>query len=115
MLEGDFVLSLRELNLNAYEDALYSNPTHYMPDKVSGYLLSPFKEWATGNGSPWWKAFTDLKHDRMINFREAKLRNTIHALGAVFIILTLRNETQFKEGSVSMELYDLFFPKYWSL
>lgn len=114
LLEGDFVLSTKEVNLNPYEDALYSNPMHYLPDKVSGHLIVPFKEWATGSSSPWWKAFTDLKHDRMINFREAKLRNVIHSLAAVFIILTLRNETEFKAGSVSLELYDLFFPKYWT-
>jgi hypothetical protein len=114
LLEGDFHLSKREVNLNPYEDALYSNPMHYAPDKISGYLMAPFKEWAAGTGnSPWWRTFTDLKHDRLSNFRKANLRHTIHALAAVFVILTLRNETEFKAGSVSLELYDLFFPKYW--
>lgn len=112
LLEGDFALSTKEVNLNQYEDALYSNPVHYSPDKISGHLIVPFKEWAAGSSSPWWKAFTDLKHDRMSNFREAKLRNVINSLAAVFIILTLRNESEFKAGSVSLELYDLFFPKY---
>jgi len=114
LLEGEFALSTKQVNLNTYEDALYSNPLHYRPDAVSGYLVTPFKEWGAGNSSPWWKAFTDLKHDRMSNFREAKLRNVIQSLAAVFIILTLRNETEFKAGSVSLELYDLFFPKYWT-
>lgn len=114
LLEGDFVLSKKEINLNLYEDALYSNPMHYLPDAVSGYLMAPFKEWATGSSSPWWKAFTGLKHDRMSNFREAKLRNALHSLAAVFIILTLHNEAEFKAGSVTLELYDLFFPRYWT-
>jgi hypothetical protein len=114
LLEGDFDLSTKEINLNLYEEALYSNPMHYLPDAVSGYLIAPFKEWAAGSPSPWWKAFTALKHDRMSNFREAKLRNVLHSLAAVFIILTLHNETEFKAGSVSLELYDLFFPKYWT-
>jgi len=114
LLEGDFVLSTKEVNLNPYEDALYSNPMHYLPDAISGYLIAPFKEWAAGSGSPWWEAFTGLKHDRMSNFRDAKLKNVLHSLAAVFIILTLRNEAEFKAGSVSLELYDLFFPKYWT-
>jgi hypothetical protein len=114
LLEADFVLSNREVNLNPYEDALYSNPMNYMPDKISGYLIRPFKEWASGSSSPWWNAFTALKHDRMSNFREAKLWMAIYSLAAAFVILTLRNETAFKEGSVSMELYELFFPKYWT-
>jgi hypothetical protein len=116
LLEGDFVLSTKKVNLNPYEDALYSNPMHYLPDAISGYLIAPFKEWAAGSTliSPWWKAFTGLKHDRLSNFREARLRNVIHSLAAVFIILTLRNESEFKAGSVSLELYELFFPKYWT-
>ena len=112
LLEGDFALSPREINVNVYEDALY-NPIHSLPDQVSGYRIAPFNEWATGGSSPWWKAFTDLKHDRMANFREAKLRHVLYSLGAVFIVLTIRNELDFKQGAVSLELYDLFFPKYW--
>ena len=114
LLEGDFVLSKDEVNLNPYEEALYSNPMN-LPDKIAGYLIVPFKEWAADPGiSPWWGAFTDLKHDRLKNFRKAKLQNVIYALAAVFIILTLRNETAFKAGSITPELYDLFFPKYWT-
>jgi hypothetical protein len=115
LLEGDFVLSTKEVNLNPYEDALYSNPMNYAPDKIAGYHIVPFKEWAADPGkSPWWRAFTDLKHDRLKNFREAKLRNVIYALAAVFIVLTLQNEAAFKTGSITPELYDLFFPKYWA-
>jgi hypothetical protein len=115
LLEGDFALSKLKVNLNPYEDALYSNPMHFAPDKIAGYLLVPFDEWATGKSPlPWWRAFTDVKHDRLKNFREAKLKNVIYALAAVFIVLTLRNEAQFKAGSINPELYELFFPKYWA-
>ncbi len=82
LLEDDFVLSTKKVNLNPYEDVFYSNPMHYVPD-------------------------TGLKHDRLTSFREARLRNVIHSLAAVFIILTLRNEAEFKAGSVSLELYEL--------
>jgi hypothetical protein len=115
LLEGEFGLSKREVNLNPYEVDPYSNPLNYAPDKIAGYRIVPFKEWAADPGkSLWWRAFTDLKHDRLKNFRESTLQNVIYALAAVFIILTLRNETAFKAGSVTPELYDLFFPKYWT-
>jgi len=55
-----------------------------------------------------------LKHDRLTNFRAANMGNTIYSLAAVFVVLTLRNEPAFKAGSVALELYDLFFPKYWT-
>lgn len=114
LLEGDFVLSTKEVNLNLYEDALYSNPMHYAPNAISGYLMVPLKDWATGKSSAWWKAFTSIKHDRLSNFHKANLRNVLHSLASVFIVLTLHNEADFKAGSVSLELYDLFFPKYWT-
>jgi hypothetical protein len=113
LLEVDFALSGRQVNLNPYEDMFYSNPISYAPDDISGYLLTPFREWASGGASPWWDAFTSLKHDRLKNFRQATLGTVIHTLAAVFIILTLSNEPYFKEGHVSPEIYNLFFPKYW--
>jgi hypothetical protein len=36
ILESAFALSTKEVNLNPYDDALYSNPIHYAPDKNYG-------------------------------------------------------------------------------
>jgi hypothetical protein len=68
LFESEFALSTREVNVNLYEDALYSNPVHYAPDQILGFMIAPFKEWREGASSPWWRAFTDLKHDRMEQF-----------------------------------------------
>jgi hypothetical protein len=114
LLEGNFGLSTRRVNLNPYEDALYSNPMNYAPDEISGYMIVPFKEWSAGTSPTWWEAFTSLKHDRMSNFQQATLENALYSLAAVFIMLTVRNEADFKAGKVSPELYNLFFPKYWT-
>jgi len=90
-------------------------PLSYHPDKLSGFAVLPFEEWARENApSAWWKAFTDLKHDRLSNFQQAKMRNVIYALAAVYVILTFRNEADFKAGKVAAELYNLFVPKYWA-
>jgi hypothetical protein len=114
LLETDFGFSNKKVNVNAYEDALYPNPLQYGPDQVNGYIICPFAEWASvGKSTPWWKAFTNLKHDRLHNFHDATLGNCIHAMAAAFILLTLRNESEFKSGMVPAGLYDLFLPKYW--
>jgi hypothetical protein len=115
LLEGDLGLSAKEVNLNPYEGAMYSNLMNYVPDEISGYLIAPFKEWdaVPEVSSSWWNAFTGLKDDRISNFSMATLGNVIHSLAAVFVILTLTNEIEFKAGTVSLELYDFFFPKYW--
>jgi hypothetical protein len=113
LLEADLTLSNRQVNLNPYDDIFYAYPTGYAPIDVSGYLIAPFQEWTTRASSPWWKAFTDLKHDRIVNFRQATLGNAIHVLAAVFILVTEHNERDFKEGHVPVEVYNLFLPKYW--
>jgi hypothetical protein len=115
LLESQFGFSAWEVNLNPYEEAFYFNPVRYSPNEIRGYLIGPFKEWATTGKSPlWWVAFTGLKHNRIRNLHDANLRNVLHSLAAVYIVLTIRNETEFKMGMVSLELYDLFFPKYWT-
>ena len=113
LLEADFALSKRVVNLNPYEDALILDPLNYAPKDIKGYPIAPFKKWASGGRTSWWVAFTKLKHDRLKHHQEATLKNTVYALAAGFVILTLTNEKDFKEGRVPREIYDLFFPKYW--
>lgn len=112
LLQTDFALSKKEVILKPYEDAIYPHQG-YARDISGYYRIAPFKEWAIGQKSPWWEAFTGLKHDRLKNFRNANLANVICSLAAVFIILTLHNETDFKQGSILLDLYDMFFPTYW--
>jgi len=114
LLNTNFKLADRFLNLNIYEDNFYDNPQRGLPDSVHGYFVHPYKEWcnAAYYPLPHWKAFTELKHDRLSNMKVATFLNTINALGAVYIILTLKNEEQFFSGYISEELYKIFFPKY---
>jgi len=113
LLEGDFALSKRTVNLNPYEEAMVLNPMSFDPNKINSYPIGPFKEWSANESLPWWNVFTNLKHDRLKHHKEATLINTILALAASYIILTLQNEVDFKQGHISPELYDLFFPQYW--
>jgi len=114
LLENEFGLSSREINLNSYEDSLYSDVLRFSPNQIDGYRLRPLKEWASGNSPDWWKVFTGLKHDRVSHHKQATLGHAIHALGAVFIVVTEREMAAFKEGHITPEVYTLFFPKYWT-
>ena len=113
LIEGDFILSHRVVNLNLYEDNLFINPLRFSPDKIEGYEIVHFEEWNRDKGTEWWGSFTKLKHDRVRNHKEATLKNVIFSLAAVFVILCLENETAFKEGKVPPDIYRVFFPKFW--
>ncbi len=114
LLEVEFGMSKRAVNLNPYEDAMVLNPLSYDPSKINAFPIVPFQEWGADKSLLWWNTFTDLKHDRLTNHKEATLLNTILALAAAYVMLTLQNEVAFKHGHISPELYDLFFPQYWT-
>jgi hypothetical protein len=113
LFESDFVLSKKKLLFNVYIDSFHGNVMNANPGTISGYALQPFESWKNSKSTNWWKAYTKLKHNRMENIREATLENTINAMAATYIILALKNESDFKKGSISLELYDIFFPTFW--
>jgi len=113
LLDGDFNLSTRAVNLNLYNDHLFINPLRFSPEKIDGYKVFPFEEWGNVEMTKWWDSFTKLKHDRIRNHKEATLRNVVFSLAAVFVILCIENETAFKEGHVPPDIYRAFFPKFW--
>lgn len=113
LFEGDFRFSTKEVNLNAYEDNLYANPLAFRPDNIKGYRIRPFELWAADEKTPWWEAFTSLKHNRLSSAHKATLGNAVNALAGTYILLTCRHEESFKEGRVDAELYRLFVPMYW--
>ncbi len=101
------------LNSNGYKAkklTMFDYKRLIIPMKLSDYTLSfryinevggntPFGEWEpkeNSNSPSWYKAYNDVKHDRINNFKEANLRNAIEAtLGfATMLIATYgyRNE-----------------------
>jgi len=113
LLLKDFDLSNKAVNLNVYSDNLFINTDYINPDN-NGYKLKPFGNWLNGNLN-WWQSYTKLKHNRLINIKEASLENTINSLGATFIIVSIYNEQYFKGGKIIKEIYEVFFPLYWTL
>jgi hypothetical protein len=114
LLEKEFDLSSKEINLNIYEDYFQFNTKMlYEPSNIIGYKIKPFDNWANQKSLKWWSAFTKLKHNRLANIKEATLEQTIYSLGATYIILSLKNQNEFKNGNVMDELYEVFYPYYW--
>ena len=107
LLEPELRLSDCIVRLRAYEE---NYPSLGNPE---GFSLAPFAPWKEGRKLPWWESFTKLKHDRISNFQLATLGNSIHALAAVFVVLSFKHKHAFHEGSVDREMYSFFLPLYW--
>ncbi len=112
LLENAFNLSSKEIILNLHEDYFYGNPAKLW-GQMQGYKIKPFDKWSGEYNLEWWQAFTKLKHNRLDNMKEATLKQVIYSLGATYIILSLKNEKKFKDGAITLELYEVFFPQYW--
>lgn len=113
LLEEQFELSRRALNLNVYDDDFYSYPTRCFREPSHRFELRPFKEWSSKGGLPWWNAFTALKHDRSTNLSKATLESTLLATGGAFVLLTVFHETYLKKSFRGLDLLKLFTPLYW--
>lgn len=115
-------------NMNAYANYFLKNSNcdefvrHIDVKKqeiiVEGYEINfiPFKEWDLSKPSeslPWWKAFTNLKHNRFENLHEANQENTLNILGALYFIEVLYlnkisgNEDDFNTVDVASDLFKL--------
>ena len=64
-------------------------------------IITPFGAWQpnTNKNPPWFKAYNDVKHDRISKATDANLANVMHALGGLFILnLRLREEDITKDS-----------------
>lgn len=51
--------------------------------------IKPFSLWSKeqpGKSLSWWSAYTDIKHDRILNYKEATLDNCLNIIGALFLL-----------------------------
>ncbi len=115
LLENQFELSKKLLNLNVYGDDFSSYPISFIRNEIHRFGISPFGEWANDYTLEWWDAFTNLKHDRNCHISEATLGNCIYATGAVFIVLTVFHEDYIKHGCHGIDTIRLFSPTYWKV
>lgn len=53
--------------------------------------FTPWASWAQGNSPEWWKAYNEVKHERMAHFYKASLLNVLNAIcGLLLMIVYLR-------------------------
>ncbi|WJI09506.1 hypothetical protein FGU46_05065 [Methanobacterium sp. CWC-01] len=48
--------------------------------------LRPFQEWEDGRSPEWWKIYTDLKHSKFQNKKNATLKTVLDSLSALFLL-----------------------------
>lgn len=76
-----------------YAQYLLSNEPHIVNQIISvqeyDVEIQPFKNWDVNHPAQslqWWKAFTDIKHNRYNQLKQAKLENVLNILGALCLI-----------------------------
>lgn len=77
-------------NMGEYKDVILS----YFPKIVFAEVyiprwaktVLPFSGWDAGKLS-WWDTYSDIKHDRSNNFKDATYKNAVYALAALYILI----------------------------
>jgi hypothetical protein len=115
LFEPEFCFSDKVLNLNVYDDDFYGYPTACLHSALHQFELKPFKEWGSQSSLAWWKAFTDLKHDRSVHMSKGTLENVLLAAASAFVVLTHFHSDYIKTGAGDLEPFRLFTPLYWRL
>jgi hypothetical protein len=60
-------------------------------------ILQPWENFALPNLPPtWWTAYNKVKHHRHTNFEDANLKNAMHAVGALHILVVYYYKTAFE-------------------
>ncbi|ELV8717087.1 TPA: hypothetical protein I7230_18170 [Vibrio vulnificus] len=52
-----------------------------------GLSFQPFAGWDENNRPKWWRAYNNVKHDRLQNYPEASLKNVLFAISALMICI----------------------------
>jgi hypothetical protein len=118
IFEKEYTISNYEINLNCHIDYFLGNPIYYFDSThrtIDFKLIKPFENWAVSTNPDWWGNYTSLKHNRLDNIKVGNFKNLVYALAGTFIILSLKNEITFKSAQIDKEIYNVFFPNYWTI
>ena len=78
-------------NINGYRKAITGRFPGFVKLQVNisrfGLELEPWRCWHDGKNPDWWKAYTDVKHERHLKFKRATLRNTIECIAGLFVMV----------------------------
>ena len=94
-----------------YAQYILNNTTDIKNQKISvqeyDIEIQPFMNWdinRPGQSLQWWRAFTDVKHNRYEQLKQAKQENVLNILGALYLIEML----YLKKITVNTDELDVF-------
>lgn len=83
----------KNVSMKNYFLFMKSNYPHICKEKVDiigkNIKLCPFEKWnedCPSKSLTWWLAYTDIKHNRIKNYKEANLENALNILAAIYIV-----------------------------
>lgn len=62
-------------------------PSYPVSVRRFGLDMTPWSNWVEGKSPDWWRAYTDVKHERNNHFSAANLKNTLNALAGLYVML----------------------------
>ncbi len=78
-------------NIDDYRNVVLSRISRFPAYTVSlprfGLTLTPWSKWATNTNPDWWREHNQVKHQRDEYFTKAHLKNTLNAIGGLFLLL----------------------------
>lgn len=78
-------------NINQYKAILKKHipklPSYMLSMPRFGLDLKPWTNWRGSKNPDWWTDHNRIKHDRTNNFNKAHLKNTLNAVGGLFLLL----------------------------
>lgn len=64
-------------------------------------IISPFKDWKTGQGLSWYQAYNASKHDRHQAFKQANMEHLLDAVAGLLVVLSSQFKTEtFSAGEI---------------
>lgn len=78
-------------NIADYAHEILSTYVDIKSQPITAYDIEfiPFEDWnidKPAESLEWWKAFTDIKHNRSENMEKASQKNVLYILGALFLL-----------------------------
>lgn len=61
--------------------------------------IFPFKDWSTSK-LDWWDEYTDLKHNRIMHYDKANLKNILNAMSALLVLIVYLEKHRDKKNDV---------------
>lgn len=72
-----------------------------------GLTLAPWSDWQNDKTPDWWSAYNRVKHERNAHFRKANLKNTLNAIGGLFVLLLHYYRADARKGELGPEPFVL--------